>query len=468
MLSKVFKPFQRRQKEIVPEGEQETAHLSPEDIAFIVVAFKAIIQVEKDLHYAEDPIEIATTVMQAVCKVYDAEYCGILSVDEETAIWQPEIWFDVNKGAMKDTLIHKYELNEDYSNWVYSLKEQQPIIVRDAETIRSSNPTEYARYRRLEVKSVMGVPFGQHPLGFMVVKNLNRYFDHPELLQIACFVAMMMLRQKRRQETRQRIQAAEGAGDDRQLIRLNLLGPHSLEINGDRIDETNLAHPNRRAWTVLAYLALHTRPQDQNKMFQELWPDEDPENAGVNTRKAISRLHNDLAFYDDIKVIDMRNGRLKFTDDVHIVTDAGEMETLFEEAKKTGDQEAKIEFLKEAYSLYRGRAFESGDAGSNVWLYLPATHYSQVYIDITNALLELLYREGEYHEALHYGSSSLGFEAGNAAAYYWTILAAEKTGNETTIRSLCRAGREHLQDEEYNEVRDELIKKGFKCSQYLK
>lgn len=468
MLSKVFKPFQRRRKEIVPEGGQETVHLSPEDISFIVVAFKAIIQVEKDLHYAEDPIEIATTVMQAVCKVYDAEYCGILSVDEETAIWQPEIWFDVKKGPMKDTLIHQYELNEDYSNWVDCLKRQEPIVVRDTESVRTSNPTEYERYRRLEVRSVMGVPFGKHPLGFMVVKNLNRYFDHPELLQIACFVAMMMLRQKRRQETSQRIHEAEGCDDHRQLIRLNLLGPHSLEINGDRIDETILEHPNRRGWVVLIYLALHTYPQEQNKMFQELWPDEDLEHAKMNTRKAISRLHGDLAFYDDVKVIDMRNGMLKLTDDVHIVTDAAEMEKLFRESKRTGDKESKIDLLKRAYSLYRRRVFESGETGNDVWLHLPTAHYSQMYIDITNDLLELLYTEGEYHETLHYGSASLEHEPGNARAYYWTILAAEKTGNETMIRSCCKAGREHLQDEEYDEVRRELIKTGFKCSQYLR
>ena len=468
MLSKMFKPFKRRKEETALADDQASVPLSPEDIAFIVVAFRAIIQVEKDLHYAEDPIIIATTVMKAVCEVYDAEYCGILSVDEETAIWQPEIWYDVHKGAMKDTLIHKYELNEDYSNWVDCLKSQRPIIVRDAESVRSSNPTEYARYRRLEVKSVMGVPFGQHPLGFMVVKNLNRYFDHPELLQIACFVAMMMLRQKRRQETNQRIHEAEGCDDHRRLIRLNLLGSHSLEINGDRIDESNMEYPNRRGWTVLIYLALHTCPQDQNRMFQELWPDENLEHAKMNTRKAISRLHGDLAFYDDVKVIDMRNGMLKFTDDVHIVTDAAEMEELFQESKKTSEKESRIELLKKAYSLYRGRVFESGDAGTDIWLNLPTAHYSQIYIDITNDLLGLLYEEEEYHEVLRYGSGSLVNEPGNAEAYYWTILAAEKTGNETTIRSLCRAGREHLQDEEYEEVRRKLIGKGFQCSQYLR
>lgn len=111
MLSKMLNPFKRRKEETALENVLASVSLSPDDIAFIVVAFRAIIQVEKDLHYAEDPIRIATTVMKAVCEVYDAEYCGILSVDEETAIWQPEIWYDVYKGAMKDTLIHKYELN---------------------------------------------------------------------------------------------------------------------------------------------------------------------------------------------------------------------------------------------------------------------------------------------------------------------------------------------------------------------
>ena len=134
-----------------------------------------------------------------------------------------------------------------------------------------------------------------------------------------------------------------------------------MDINGQRIREQDLAHPNRRGWVILLYLILHKAPVDQLSMAAELWPDESEKSARANIRQAIYRLHSDLAVYHDAKVIDVKSGMLELLDDVHIVTDAEEMESLYLKAKSTATSDEKAATLKKAFELYQGRLFELGE-----------------------------------------------------------------------------------------------------------
>ena len=180
------------------------------------------------------------------------------------------------------------------------------------------NPKEYEAYQRLKARAVIGVPFGQHPLGYMVVRNPIRNISQPEPLQLACFVAMMMVLQKRRLEAERRYISDDTQEDGKLKVRYNILGQHSMDINGRRIREQDLAHPNRRGWVILLYLILHKTSVDQLSMAAELWPDESEKSARANIRQAIYRLHSDLAVYHDAKVIDVKSGMLELLDDVHI------------------------------------------------------------------------------------------------------------------------------------------------------
>ena len=310
--------------------------------------FKIIVETEAALHNIEDPVEIAVGVMKAACKFYGADWCGILIADLRSELWRPEMWYDVEAGPMKETLFHEFEMTEEFVTWAEHLVSQKPMIIPDTEDIRERNPKEYEAYQRLKVRAVIGVPFGQHPLGYMVVRNPVRNIFQPEPLQLACFVAMMMVLQKRRLEAERRYISDDTQEDGRLKIRYNILGQHSMDINGRRIREQDLAHPNRRGWVILLYLILHKTPVDQLSMAAELWPDEPEKSARANIRQAIYRLHSDLAVYHDAKVIDVKSGMLELLDDVHIVTDAEEMESLYLKAKSTANTDEKAETLKKA------------------------------------------------------------------------------------------------------------------------
>ncbi|MBR2562975.1 MAG: hypothetical protein IKE31_12650, partial [Eubacterium sp.] len=319
MLEKLFS--KRQKAESLPEkpdGRFRT--VSEEDMQryeFQEKLFQTIVSVEADAHNEEDPMAIAVRVMKACCDFYDADWCGILIADLQTQVFIPEIWYEPGVGAMQDTLFNDIEFTEEFATWAQHLIEQKPLIIPDAEKIREINPKEYEAYQRLEARSIMGVPFGQHPLGFMVIRNMKQYTDRPEPLQLACFVAMMMLEQIRRTRM-EKLTKMHDEDDGRFRIRYNILGPHNFVIDGKEIYEQDLQHPNRRAWIIMLYMVLHKRPVDQQKLIADNWPDEEVDTARNNMRQAIFRLHNDLAAYHDVKVIDTRSRMMDFSGEVNV------------------------------------------------------------------------------------------------------------------------------------------------------
>ncbi len=450
MLEKLFS--RNRPQKLNPENGQQRVvpEADYQRFVFYEELFRKIVATEAALHNMEDPQEIAIGVMKAACDLYDADWSGILIADLHSQMWRPEIWYEVATGPMQDTLFHEFEMTDEYVTWVTHLMDQEPLVIPDVEAIKESSPKEYAAYQRLDTRAVIGVPFGQHPLGFMVVRNPKKNIGQYEPLQIACFVAMMMLEQKRRLEAERKFLISEGEVDDGKLrLRYNILGQHSMEIYGGILQEQDLDHPNRRGWLLLLYLVLHKKPVDISVIARDLWPDEEITQVRNNNRQAIFRIHSEIAYNHDAKIIDTRAGTYVLADDVHLTTDADELDRLYERAKHLPDTVERLEILKKAYNLYRGRLFEAGEGELGAWAIPYATHYNQIFVDVTRELLAILGWQKDYHCIIEYGSKAIRMEPGIQDAYYWVIHAAEKIGNGAT-RDLCLAtAREELTEEEY-------------------
>lgn len=417
--------------------------------------FQIIFKTETALHNEEDPLEIAIGVMKAACELYDADWCGILTADLQTQVFIPEIWYEVGLGPMKETLFNEVEFTEEFATWVQHLLDQEPLVIPDIEAIRKTNPKEYEAYKRLDARSIVGVPFGQHPLGFMVVRNVKRYAEHYQPLQLACFVAMMMLEQIRRARM-EKVMYVEKPDDGKFHIRYNILGPHSMVVKGHEVSEQDLPHPNRRAWIVLLYMVLHKIPVDQQRLIEENWPDEPENTARNNIRQAIFRMHNDLAAYHDVKVIDARNKLLTFSDEVKITTDAQELEDIYRRTRKMPEGNEKLLLLEKAFSLYRGRLFVQGEADIGNWLYTYTSHYNQIYVDITSEMLAILGHNKDYRCIMELGPQALEIEPGIQAAYYWVMIAADNMGNSVAKEQFLKKAQEELIEEEYERLTELL------------
>lgn len=458
MLEKLFSKWQKTESSPKEEPDGEYRMVSVEDLQryeFQEKLFQTIASTEAALHNEEDPLEIAAGVMKAACDLYDADWCGILTADLQTQAFIPEVWYEVGIGPMQKTLFNDIEFTEEFATWAKHLIEQKPMIIPDVELIRESNPKEYEAYQRLEARSIMGVPFGQHPLGFMVIRNMKRYVDRHEPLQLACFVAMMML-EKIRQAKIEKLTHMHDENDGRLHIRYNVLGPHHVVIDGKEIYEQDLSHPNRRAWIILLYMVMHKRPVDQQRLIAENWPDEADTTARTNLRQAIFRLHNDLSAYHDVKVIDARSRMLDFSNEVHITTDAQEMEDLYNRARNMPECDEKLFILEQAFALYRGRLFVQGEDSVGSWLYTYTSHYNQIFVDITTEMLQILGHHRDFRCILDFGPKALELEPGIQSAYYWIIIAADGMGNSVTKDKFLQKAEQELIEEEYEKLQQLL------------
>ena len=453
MLDKLFS---HKQKRTSPPDEKSEGFVkvSEKDMLryqFQDLLFQKIFETEATLHNEEDPMTIATTVMRAACEFYDADWCGILIADLQTQAFFPEIWYETGLGPMKDTLFKDIEFTEEFATWAQHLIEQKPMIIPDTEAIREISPKEYKAYQRLDARSIMGVPFGQHPLGFMVIRNLNRYSHRTEPLQLACFVAMMMLEQIRRKRLEEMTHGNEEK-DGKLHIRCNVLGPHNVTVEGRSIYGKDQKRQNLRAWVVLLYLIFHQKPVNQYHLITENWPDEEEEASRSALRKALSRMNNDLAAYDDTKMIVLNKGMIDFSDQVKISTDAEEMENLYEKARHLPDGEEKISILKQAFCLYRDRLFVDGESACGSWLMTYSIHYNQVFVDITTDLLKTLGHQRDYRCIMDYAPLALEKEPGMQAAYYWMVLAAEGMGNSVAREKAMEKAKAELSSEEFGRL----------------
>ena len=112
----------------------------------------------------------------------------------------------------------------------------------------------------------------------------------------------------------------------------------------------------------------------------------------------------------------------------------------------------KLETLKKAFGLYRGRLFEAGEADMESWMLPFTSTYSQIFVDITKELLSILGHQKDYHCLIDYGSKAIRLEPGIQDAYYWVIVAAENIGNSATRERCLATAKQELTEEEYDKL----------------
>lgn len=164
-------------------------------------------------------------------------------------------------------------------------------------------------------------------------------------------------------------------------------------------------------------------------------------------------MNNDLgSYYNDTKLVVFSNRMIDFSDQVRITTDADEMEALLKKAKHMADNEEKVDILKRAFSLYRGRIFILGEADAGTWLTTYTLHYNQVFVDVTTELLNALGHHKDYRCIMDYAPPALEKEPGMQTAYYWIIKAADGMGNTVGKAKALETAKEQLTEEEYRRL----------------
>ncbi len=248
-------------------------------------------KLEHTLHETDDPEEIMTTTLKAVCDFYGGDWAGIMDIDIDTRIWRPLHWTyaEGTVDKMKERL-NGLEDAEPIPRWIKSVKDATPIVLPDIADLEVSNPDEYALYRRLDVNAVIASPFSPNPTGFLVIRNPIRYLKHPEALFVFGYVLHRALAQQHcieREAIIEEMNRMESSYD----VYIKLFGDLEIVTPGGTLTEQMINGP--KMTQIIAYLLLKPeRAHSPREIYEQMYPDEIFDGNTNSIRSIIYRFSN--------------------------------------------------------------------------------------------------------------------------------------------------------------------------------
>ena len=142
---------------------------------------QSLSRLEAGVHESDDPSWIMQSVMKTALDFYKGDWIGFLEVDLELGLWTPTHWYNPSPNDKTLDLLQEFESAEFLHRWVTAMHDNTAIVVPDMEEVREQFPGEYAVYQRLMAKSVLAVPVKPRPMGFLVIRNPQRYLTRSSL-----------------------------------------------------------------------------------------------------------------------------------------------------------------------------------------------------------------------------------------------------------------------------------------------
>ena len=155
-------------------------------------------ELETQLYYRHlPPKEVALRVMEAACKFYDADWCGLIQVDLDLGLWKPLWWHNECQEDKTTILTNEFESSEFLDRWVKAVRRGTPMVVSDAEDVKDTYPDEYRLYERLGIKSVLAIPLEPRQIALIAVRNPQRYTHQTSMLKLLAYVLLAAYNDKR-------------------------------------------------------------------------------------------------------------------------------------------------------------------------------------------------------------------------------------------------------------------------------
>ncbi len=136
---------------------------------YAIALEKTLSSLEAHLHESDDPEAILNHTLATACRFYGGDWAGFIEVDLELGLWTPFMWYNPGTRDKTTILLEDVEASDHLERWIKAMHENLPVIIEDAETVKTDFPDEYEVYRRLGVNSVIAVPVKPRPTGFLIM-----------------------------------------------------------------------------------------------------------------------------------------------------------------------------------------------------------------------------------------------------------------------------------------------------------
>ena len=410
------------------ENTQQSEPLMGEEqhIQYSIDYTMTLTALEKQLHSCEDPAVIAMDALKAGAAFYEADWCGVIEGDLEMDAWAPVLWYNVAEHGMTATSFRDLEETKNLERWVEALYACEPVIIPDTSVVKESHPEEYALYERCRAKSILAVPFWKNPTGFMIVRNPKRYNVDPYesgFLQALAFVTFNAITEQRLINRTQRAFSPESIKDDKDVM-VNLFGKLEIYTSQGVITEEEISSPS--ICRFLVYMLLHGKnPIPPRTILEQIWPEEDVENAGTKIKSLAYRLQNVFGVVSDSRLIVSTLAGYQLNSELDIITDVQQFDDCWLQAQSAITMQTKLELLNKATEIYRGNIYDA--ASSEHWLMAHELAYKYKCLGIHIEMMRIYFDLKDYVNVQRYASKALIVDKACLDAYYWMIRSMRQT-----------------------------------------
>lgn len=418
---------------------------------------KTMTALEKQLHSCEDPAVIAMDALKVGATFYEADWCGVIEIDLEMGAWAPVLWYNVAQHGMTVTAFKDLEETKNLERWVDALYACEPVIIPDTHALKDTHPEEYALYERCRADSVLAVPFWKNPTGFMIVRNPKRYNIDPYesgFLQALAFVTFNAITEQKLISRTQKAFSPESIKDDKDII-INLFGKLEIYTSKGVLTEEEISSP--RICRFLVYMLLHGKhPVPPRTILEQIWPEEDAENAGTKIKSLAYRLQTAFCVISDTRLIISTLAGYQLNPELDIMTDVQQFEDFWLQAQSAITMQTKLELLRKATEIYRGNIYET--ASSEHWLMAHELAYRYKCLGVYVEIMRMYYDLQDYTNVQRYAALALNIDKASVDAYYWMIRAMRQRDSLSMAKGELKMAEHILTDEEYAELLQKLEK----------
>lgn len=411
---------------------------------------------ESQLHESDDSSEIIQNVMKTACEFYRGDWVGFLELDLELGLWTPYVWYNPNEHDKTSVLLQEFESAEFFKRWIDAMHSNSALYFSSLDELHDAPPQEIKLYQHLDINKLLAVPIKPRPIGFLVVRNPQRYLNRSSMLQMLAFVLLSSINDQKLMQSMKMSMSPENIKNDTDVM-INLFGNLEIYTSSGVLHESDLKSP--KICRLLAYMLLNRKVMiPAREIVEAIWPEEaiETDNPGKNLRALIFRLRQSFSLISPYSLIETTPNGYRFNPKLNIMTDLQAFEKLWESVQCTNLVTDKAEILKQAVNIYKGDVLVS--AAGEHWLIPTSAHYNLRYLGMMSELLRILAEGKDYHNLHRYAAQALTVNPENKTAYYWLIYSMVKMNAIELAKTQLQIAQENLTDEDYFDLVSELKK----------
>lgn len=395
----------------------------------------------------DDPV----TIMKRDLELFDGDWMGLIDFDMSMGVWSAKYFYNKVTGSSSKTLIEEAECAEQAERWRTAVNNNLPIVIEDIEDIRLEAPAEYKMYKRLQVQSVLAVPYRNCGSGLLVVRNPKQFKDNYIVLNIMSYIITSELNAllKRQSISRKTVDYEPASYDE---IQIRLFG--DMEIVGKELylNASDIPEPIR---FMIAYLASNPGRAVSAEQINDLYG-----GKIASWKNLIYKFRNKwksarVIYEDENQLIVTSERGYTLNQNLRIIVDIDQVTDLMKAIEDASDVRARIELFRKFMATYRGEFMQNENHDNRFYMEY-RNLYNANFVARMDEFLELLYSQHEYSMLTKYSTDIIKIYPGSVNVYAWRIAAFKKQGQMDLAKITIASAKELFEDDELKMLKEKV------------